>query len=90
MPAPRPEAGRAWTGHAARGDAAWVTWTSTWATSKTLVPRSRVITFRPSEDQAVLVVAAADREAVEAHLRSRGLPGVQGQGAAPWHRAARL
>jgi hypothetical protein len=28
-----------------------------------------VTTFRPSEDQAVLVVAAADSEAVEAHLR---------------------
>ena len=28
-----------------------------------------VTTFRPSEDQAVLVVAAADREAVEAQLR---------------------
>ena len=28
-----------------------------------------VTTFRPSEDQAVLVVAAADPEAVEAHLR---------------------
>src|SRR6266568_3794381 len=28
-----------------------------------------VTTFRPSEDQAVLVVAAADRDAVEARLR---------------------
>jgi hypothetical protein len=28
-----------------------------------------VTTFRPSEDQAVLVVAAADRDAVEAQLR---------------------